>query len=333
MTEDEMMLAAMELSRQQEAASSGGGGDKQPTTATTSTTTTAGSTGSSGGSGSGGTLSGDELLNLLEKTVNQEMLQELRSMEFSRLRSVKALLSTNSKSLEAACEWLVIHQDDKDIDEPLQQVQETPEQTAERLQKEQQRMKDLIAQKKKDKEEQAKREQIELEKQRREFGKKAVQQQDDFQRAQKERDRMAARLEKEENDKRLKQLREQQELRRQEALKGKQDTTTTSTSTSTSTTSTTSSTTTNSSSSSEKKEFTECTLQIKLLDGSSVTEKFPATDTLQSVKNWVQGKSGKSSFNLMTNFPKKVYKSSDLKQSLKEAGLCPRGQLICTLGE
>jgi len=36
-------------------------------------------------------------------------------------------------------------------------------------------------------------------------------------------------------------------------------------------------------------------------------------------------------FNLFTPFPRKLYK--DLSIPLKECGLVPRGQLICTKGE
>jgi len=358
MTEDEMLQVALELSKNQVPPTKDNGTSStgtQPSSVggTTSTTTTnsisssAAESSSSVGSSSSNnnndknnskTLSGDELLNLLEKTVDQEMLKELLSMEFSRLRAVKSLLSTNSKSLEAAAEWLVNHQDDKDIDEPLQQVVETPEEQAARIQMEAQRMKNIIAQKKKEKEEKAKLEQIEAEKERREFGKKAIQQKAELDQAQRERDRLAAKLEKEEANKRLKMLREQQERdrerRRAEQLKldGDLEGNKTVVGSSTSTLSSESvKPSITQQVSSTKKEFTDCTLQIRLLDGSAITEKFAATDTLLVVKSHLEAKIKKQNFNLMTNFPRKVFSGRDLKLSLKDAGFCPRGQLICTL--
>ena len=48
-----------------------------------------------------------------------ELLQQLRDMGFTDLRAQKALLFTGNKDAEDALNWLVEHQEDADIDEPL----------------------------------------------------------------------------------------------------------------------------------------------------------------------------------------------------------------------
>ena len=54
--------------------------------------------------------------------VNPELLQQLRDMGFTDIRAQKALLFTGNKDAEDALNWLVEHQDDTDIDEPLQVI-------------------------------------------------------------------------------------------------------------------------------------------------------------------------------------------------------------------
>jgi len=66
-------------------------------------------------------------------------------MEFTKLRAVKALLSTGNKSMEDAAEWLINHQDDKDIDEPLKI--ETEEEHNKRIKEQTEKAKELIKKK------------------------------------------------------------------------------------------------------------------------------------------------------------------------------------------
>ncbi|TMW62862.1 hypothetical protein Poli38472_005480 [Pythium oligandrum] len=54
--------------------------------------------------------------------VNENFLSQMTDMGFSELRSRKALLATDSASLEVAINWLDEHQDDEDIDEPIKFV-------------------------------------------------------------------------------------------------------------------------------------------------------------------------------------------------------------------
>lgn len=54
--------------------------------------------------------------------VNESFLQQLLEMGFDELRARKSLLATDSQNLEAAISWISEHQDDADIDAPIQFV-------------------------------------------------------------------------------------------------------------------------------------------------------------------------------------------------------------------
>ncbi|KAG0003889.1 hypothetical protein BGZ80_001243 [Entomortierella chlamydospora] len=76
-----------------------------------------------------------------------------------------------------------------------------------------------------------------------------------------------------------------------------------------------------------------CQIQVRLLDGSSIRGDFAPEHTLQSVRDFVQANMDvrgvkAPGFSLMTNFPKIVYKDESLQQTLEEAKLTPRAQLI-----
>ncbi|KAG0093630.1 hypothetical protein BGZ93_007053 [Podila epicladia] len=77
----------------------------------------------------------------------------------------------------------------------------------------------------------------------------------------------------------------------------------------------------------------ECQIQVRLLDGSSIRGDFEPTHTLKQVHDFVQAnldarRTRAPGFKLMTNFPKTVYADEELKQTLEEAKLTPRAQLI-----
>lgn len=80
------------------------------------------------------------------------------------------------------------------------------------------------------------------------------------------------------------------------------------------------------------KEYTECLLQIRLFDGSTIKQSFKADSTLEDVALFVIQSTKKEvhygDFTIVTPFPKKEYTSSDFnKVSLKDAQLLPKGTI------
>ncbi|KAG7393285.1 hypothetical protein PHYPSEUDO_011290 [Phytophthora pseudosyringae] len=96
--------------------------------------------------------------------VNEDLLTQLKDMDFDDLRSRKALLATDNQGLEVAINWLGDHQDDADIDEPIKfvdlskmapKVELTPEEKAAKVEE----LKARIAKKRAEREEQEKTDQ------------------------------------------------------------------------------------------------------------------------------------------------------------------------------
>ncbi|KAF9088421.1 hypothetical protein BGX29_007481 [Mortierella sp. GBA35] len=76
-----------------------------------------------------------------------------------------------------------------------------------------------------------------------------------------------------------------------------------------------------------------CQIQVRMLDGSVVRGNFEPTNTVQEVYDFVRANLDARGvqapgFVLMTQFPKVVYENEALAQSLQEAKLTPRAQLI-----
>jgi len=80
----------------------------------------------------------------------------------------------------------------------------------------------------------------------------------------------------------------------------------------------------------EKKEYFECVLQIRMPPPlAKLTGNFKATDTMRDVVQFVQqNQQDKFDFQLMTPFPKKIYKGADLDITLTASQLCPRGAVV-----
>jgi len=77
-----------------------------------------------------------------------------------------------------------------------------------------------------------------------------------------------------------------------------------------------------------KVQYTTCTLQIRLPDGSVQKLDFQATDTLKKVHQHITKNFTKdSSFLLIVPFPRKEFKDNMLGMTLLEAELAPRGTL------
>ncbi|KAI6648501.1 hypothetical protein LOD99_8133 [Oopsacas minuta] len=78
----------------------------------------------------------------------------------------------------------------------------------------------------------------------------------------------------------------------------------------------------------EKKEYTECKLNLRLLDGKSMPTSFKPDQLLHDVRLFLVAETGLLEFELGTTFPRKVYALEDYKKTLKELGLVPSAALI-----
>lgn len=77
--------------------------------------------------------------------------------------------------------------------------------------------------------------------------------------------------------------------------------------------------------------YDKARLQLRLLDGSTLTESFDAKEQLAAVRLFVQMKQGvEVPFRLMTNFPKKIFDEEDYEKSLSTLGLVPSAVVIVT---
>ncbi|XP_075182485.1 UBX domain-containing protein 1 isoform X2 [Anomaloglossus baeobatrachus] len=80
-----------------------------------------------------------------------------------------------------------------------------------------------------------------------------------------------------------------------------------------------------------KKEYDECRIQVRLLDGTALSQTFRAREQLAAVRlyvelNWPGGPEGP--FNLLTSFPRRVFTEEDMEKPLQELGLVPSAVLI-----
>ena len=68
----------------------------------------------------------DEPAELVPVTVDENLLKELEEMGFGRNRGTRAIHFTGTNTIEQAVNWIVEHEADADIDEPLLVPKETP---------------------------------------------------------------------------------------------------------------------------------------------------------------------------------------------------------------
>ncbi|GAB6018426.1 hypothetical protein CHUAL_000136 [Chamberlinius hualienensis] len=85
-------------------------------------------------------------------------------------------------------------------------------------------------------------------------------------------------------------------------------------------------------SSAEKKEYTRTKLQVRLTNGSTLSNSFGIKESLSAVRLYIEmhRTDGQSAFNLMTSFPRKVFTDEDMEKPLFELGLVPSAVLILT---
>jgi len=74
----------------------------------------------------------------------------------------------------------------------------------------------------------------------------------------------------------------------------------------------------------------DCVLQIRLPEGNMIQlTQYSATDRINTVYNYINEKIAKKKpFQLLSNFPRKIYEGEALNLTLKEAQLAPRAVLL-----
>ncbi|NWJ05144.1 UBX1A protein, partial [Crypturellus undulatus] len=71
-----------------------------------------------------------------------------------------------------------------------------------------------------------------------------------------------------------------------------------------------------------KREYDQCRIQVRLLDGSSLTQTFRAREQLAAVRLYVELHRGGAPepFRLLTPFPRRVFTEDDMEKPLQELG-------------
>ncbi|XP_028816725.1 UBX domain-containing protein 1 [Denticeps clupeoides] len=276
-------------------------------------------------------------------------LESLLEMGFDRNRAEKAVAHTGNQGIERAMDWLMEHENDPDIDEPYvppvgntqgsaEPSSESPElavgetdpttepddskqpMTDEEKKEQVKRLEELMRVKQEERRERERKDEIEREKQRRRQGQELLQvkqkmQDDEMKKLadQRQREKMEDRLAKQRVREKIARDREE---RAQKFGGGS----------SSSPTSPPSEPTPPSPSSQgpppAKKDYDECRIQVRLLDGSALSAVFKAQEPLAAVRVFVQmnGADGED-FNLMTPYPRRVYSELDMEKPLRELGV------------
>ncbi|XP_056383469.1 UBX domain-containing protein 1 isoform X2 [Hyla sarda] len=255
-------------------------------------------------------------------------------------------------------DWLMEHEDDPDIDEPFVPVTkdeasgQDPQEmdtvvegsegsetsssillTEEEKERQTKRMMELIAQKQQEREEREKQERIEQEKQRRRQGQelsviRQKMQEQEMQKAVEERRR-------EKQEERLARERVREKIARDKAERARRYGGSSSDPISPPAESPLPASTPSPSSPVQepptKKEYDQCRIQVRLLDGTALSQTFRAREQLAAVRlyvelNWPGG--AEEPFNLLTSFPRHVFTEEDMEKPLQELGLVPSAVLI-----
>jgi len=76
------------------------------------------------------------------------------------------------------------------------------------------------------------------------------------------------------------------------------------------------------------RQYDECTIQVRLTDGSNIRQTFKSSDKFEKVMAWMRETEQYRPFLLVQTYPKKEYNENDNQKSLTELGLVPTGSLI-----
>ncbi|KAL4228792.1 UBX domain-containing protein 4 [Mactra antiquata] len=81
----------------------------------------------------------------------------------------------------------------------------------------------------------------------------------------------------------------------------------------------------------EAKKSETARIQVRLPDGSSISQTFPSSDTLQSLHNFITEKTGQS-MTLSTTFPKRKFTEEDMSSTFIDLQLAPSAVVIALPG-
>uniref|UniRef100_A0A672YZM2 UBX domain protein 1 n=1 Tax=Sphaeramia orbicularis TaxID=375764 RepID=A0A672YZM2_9TELE len=290
-------------------------------------------------------------------------LESLLEMGFDRNRAEKAVANTGNQGIEQAMDWLMEHENDPDIDEPYvppvgnvlegasdnepsaqMTLGDTAEgellhwiegikrpMTEEEKRDQVKRLEELMRVKQAERRERERAEEVEKEKQRRRQGQELQQirqklQDDDMKKLaeQRRREKMEDKLAKGQRE-----IARDREERAQKFGGGGSSTTATSSQPA----QPSPSSPTSQGPPPTKKEYDESRIQVRLLDGSTITTVFKAQEPLAAVRVYVQMNGNTpegQDFTLLSLYPRHVYTELDMEKPLKELGLVPSAVLLVT---
>ncbi|XP_070692628.1 UBX domain-containing protein 1 [Pempheris klunzingeri] len=297
-------------------------------------------------------------------------LESLLEMGFDRNRAEKAVANTGNQGIEQAMDWLIEHDNDPDIDEPYvppvgsvlgggadsqsatdqPTLADTAEGTAdgniidddddsekrslteEEKLEQVKRLEELMRVKQAERRERERAEELEREKQRRKQGQELQQirqklQDDDMKKLaeQRRREKMEDKLARQRVKEKIARDREE----RAQKFGGGPP----STAASCQPAQPSPSSPTSHGPPPTKKEYDESRIQVRLLDGSTITTVFKAQEPLAAVRVYVQMNSNTpegQDFTLLSPYPRHIYTELDMEKPLKELGLVPSAVLVVT---
>uniref|UniRef100_UPI0037E72CA3 UBX domain-containing protein 1 n=1 Tax=Semicossyphus pulcher TaxID=241346 RepID=UPI0037E72CA3 len=298
-------------------------------------------------------------------------LESLLEMGFDRNRAEKAVANTGNQGIEQAMDWLMEHENDPDIDEPYvppvgdvlggaADSQSTTDQptladtaegiadgdnlietedgvkrpmTEEERLEQVRRLEELMRVKQAERRERERAEELDREKQRRRQGQELQQirqkiQDDDMKKLaeQRRREKMEDKLARQRVKEKIARDREE---RAQKFGGGGPP----STAASSQPPEPSPSSPTSHGPPPTKKEYDESRIQVRLLDGSTITTVFKAQEPLAAVRVYIQMNSNTpegQDFTLLSPYPRHVYTELDMEKPLKELGLVPSAVLVVT---